>query len=371
MLDVRTATVRFGDHTALDAVDLTVADAEICCILGPSGSGKSTLLRAIAGLEPLHAGRVAWDGQDLARVPVHQRRFGLMFQDHALFPHRDVLGNVAFGLRMQRLPRAEVEARARAALARVRLSGFEARRVRELSGGEQQRVALARALAPEPRLLMLDEPLGSLDRALRERLVIDLSELLRSLGVTTLFVTHDQDEAFSLADRVVLMRNGRIEQAGSPTEVWAHPATPGAARFLGFSNLVPGAVARRCLSTPFGSRSVPAGGPDDGPVWVATRPDGLRLVDSPAGSAGAGGTAIGPIAGEVVGCTFRRDHFLVRVRPDVGETGTGRGALELLEVADDHARAPGDRVQVALVAVDPVLLDREERVVAFGADGSP
>ena len=165
MLTVRDLTVRYGSFAALEHIDLSVADNEIVCVLGPSGSGKSTLLRAVAGLATDANGRLAWDGVDLAHVPPHRRGFGLMFQDHALFPHRDVLGNVSFGLRMQRLARGEVDRRARAAIDRVGLGGFEHRRVSELSGGEQQRVALARALAPEPRLLMLDEPLGALDRS--------------------------------------------------------------------------------------------------------------------------------------------------------------------------------------------------------------
>ena len=244
MLELAGVRVRYGDTVALDGVDLTVADREIVCVLGPSGSGKSTLLRAIAGLEHPTTGTIRWDGGDLEDVAPHRRRFGLMFQDHALFPHRDVLGNVAFGLRMQRRPAHAVDAEARGALARVGLAGFESRRVHELSGGEQQRVALARALAPDPRLLMLDEPLGSLDRELRERLAAELRALFVELGVTALFVTHDQDEAFALADRVVIMRAGRIEQAGPPQEVWQRPASEPTARFLGFANVFDGAVRR-------------------------------------------------------------------------------------------------------------------------------
>jgi len=220
MLRLEQVSVTFDAFTAVDAVDLEVADGEIICVLGPSGSGKSSLLRAIAGLEPDARGRVSWDDADLADVPAHRRGFGLMFQDHALFPHRDVVGNVAFGLRMQRVPRAEIESRARDALTLVGMAGFEHRRITELSGGEQQRVALARALAAAPRLLMLDEPLGALDRSLRERLVTELRALFVRLGLTILFVTHDHDEAFALADRLVVMHEGRIEQMGTPTGVW-------------------------------------------------------------------------------------------------------------------------------------------------------
>jgi thiamine transport system ATP-binding protein len=350
MLELEGLTVSYDDHVALRDVDLTVADGEICCLLGPSGSGKSTLLRAVAGLEPPTAGRVAWDRRDLARVPVHRRRFGLMFQDHALFPHRDVLGNVAFGLRMQRVAPGEVDARARAALARVGLTGFESRRVRDLSGGEQQRVALARALAPEPRLLMLDEPLGSLDRALRERLVLELSELLRALAVTALFVTHDQDEAFALADRVVLLRDGRIEQVGAPQEVWARPATEAAARFLGFANILPGTVRGGQVATPLGPLAPPPGARPAGAIVVAVRPEGLHLL-----AAGRGA-----IAGTVTGSTFRRDHFLVRVASDAGP----------LEVAAPGPRRAGEAVGVGVDAAAIVLVPTDrERDVASRSDG--
>ena len=233
MLTVEGAIVRYGDRTALDAVALTVADGALVAVLGPSGSGKSTLLRAIAGLEPLTAGRVSWDGDDLARVPPHQRRFGLMFQDYALFPHKDVAGNVAFGLRMQGRSPAEIARRTQEVLALVDLEGFDGRSVTTLSGGEQQRVALARALAPEPRLLMLDEPLGALDRTLRERLTTELEHLLHGIGMTSIYVTHDHAEARAIGDQLVVMRAGKIEQMGTPDQVVAHPANEFVAAFVG------------------------------------------------------------------------------------------------------------------------------------------
>ncbi|MGZ4755131.1 MAG: ABC transporter ATP-binding protein [Acidimicrobiia bacterium] len=315
MLELERLRVQYGDTVALDTVDLTVADREVVCVLGPSGSGKSTLLRATAGLERPIVGRVRWDGEDITNVPPHRRQFGLMFQDHALFPHRDVLGNVAFGLRMQRMAGTTVEDGARAALARVGLAGFEHRRVRELSGGEQQRVALARALAPDPRLLMLDEPLGSLDRELRERLAAELRALFISLEVTALFVTHDQDEAFALADRVVIMRAGTIEQVGAPQEVWRRPATEFAARFLGFANIVDATIDADGVHSAWGvlPRSI-ASGRGDGAVRLAARPDGLRI------------DAGGSVRGRVTGAIFRRDHFLVLVDTELG-------ALEVAAVA--------------------------------------
>lgn len=203
MLRVEGVVVHFGERTVLDGVDLIVGDGEIVAVQGPSGGGKTTLLRVIAGLLRPDAGRVSWDGEDLAGVAPHRRRFGLMFQDNQLFPHRDVGQNVGFGLRMQRRPRGEIDARVAELLALVGLPGYERRRVATLSGGEAQRVALARSLAPEPRLLLLDEPLGALDRDLHDRLAADVRALLKQLGTPAVHVTHDRDEAAVVADRVV------------------------------------------------------------------------------------------------------------------------------------------------------------------------
>ncbi len=244
MLRVEDVVVRFGETEALAGVTLEVAAGEVVTVLGPSGSGKSTLLRVIAGLQRPDAGCVLLGGVDLAGTPPHRRGIGLVFQDHALFHHRDVFGNVAFGLRMRGESRESVEARVREVLELVGLAGFERRAVATLSGGEQQRVALARALAPEPRVLLLDEPLGSLDRRLRDRLLGDLEQVFASLDVTALYVTHDQSEAFALGDRVAVMRAGRVVQVGSADELWAGPADEDTARFLGLSNVRDGVVIR-------------------------------------------------------------------------------------------------------------------------------
>ncbi len=233
MLSVEGVAVVLGGRRVLDGVDVEVDASETVALLGPSGSGKSTLLRAIAGLEPLAAGTIHFGGEDLDGVPPHRRGFGLMFQDGALFPHRDVRGNVEFGLRMAGVDTRDRAARVDEVLALVGLSGFGARRVAQLSGGEQQRVALARTLAPEPRLLMLDEPLGSLDRLLHDRLVDDLRALLAGSGLPALVVTHDHDEARALADRIVLLRDGRVVQAGRPEELSRNPRDEWVARFLG------------------------------------------------------------------------------------------------------------------------------------------
>jgi thiamine transport system ATP-binding protein len=244
MLAVEDVSVRFGGKAALAGVTLEVGDGEVVTVLGPSGSGKSTLLRVIAGLQRPDSGRVLLDGVDLAPIPPHRRGIGLVFQDHALFHHRDVRGNVAFGLRMRGDTSGAIDRRVRELLALVGLAGFERRPVATLSGGEQQRVALARALAPEPRVLLLDEPLGSLDRRLRDGLLEELERIFGELGVTALYVTHDRAEAFALGDRVAVVRAGRVVQVGTADEVWAHPADEDVARFLGLANVSDGRVVR-------------------------------------------------------------------------------------------------------------------------------
>ncbi|TWP48581.1 ABC transporter ATP-binding protein [Lentzea tibetensis] len=239
-LRIEHITVRYGQTTAVDDVSLDIADGEVVALLGPSGCGKSTLLRTVAGLEKADDGEVRWDGDDLTGTPVHERGFGLVFQDGQLFPHRDVAGNVAFGLRMAKVDKEVRLKRIDELLELVGLDGYQHRKVTQLSGGEQQRVALARALAPQPRLLLLDEPLSALDRALREQLAVDLARLLREAGATALVVTHDHDEAFTLADRVAIMRKGKIRQVGPPAEVWREPADVETAKFLGCNKFVPG-----------------------------------------------------------------------------------------------------------------------------------
>jgi ABC-type Fe3+/spermidine/putrescine transport system ATPase subunit len=273
----------------LTGVSLEVERGEIVSLLGPSGSGKTTLLRIIAGLESFEKGRVSLEGQDITRVPVHHRGVVLMFQEYALFPHRSVGENVAFGLRMQQLPRSEIEARVKEMLALVGLQEFRDRNVIELSGGERQRVALARSLAPEPRLLLLDEPLGSLDRTLRERLLEDLNAVLRRLRVTTIVVTHDQAEAFALADRVALLHETRVIQTGAPEEIYRYPATPWVARFLGLVNLFSAeVVGDRTVKAPFGTLTFDPGDFASGRLDSGMRgtllvlPWGIRFVDDDA-----------------------------------------------------------------------------------------
>ena len=265
MLELSDVTVAFDGTVAVDGVDLTVADGDVLAVLGPSGCGKSTLLRAIAGLEPA-AGTVAWDGADLAGTPTHRREFALMFQDGQLFDHLTVARNVGYALRLRGADRRAVRAEVDDLLALVGLAGYADRLPRTLSGGERQRVALARSLAAHPRLILLDEPLSALDAGLRVRLGADLRRILVEAGTTALLVTHDQDEAFAVADRVALMRAGRIVQEGPVGEVWARPVDDQAREFLGARRSFAGDDAARILAA--------AGLPDEDGVTIVVRPSG-------------------------------------------------------------------------------------------------
>jgi thiamine transport system ATP-binding protein len=294
-LEVIGVTVTRGEVVACDEVDLSVARGETVAVLGPSGSGKSSLLRAIAGLEPLRSGSVRFDGVDLAEVAVHRRGFGVMFQDLALFPHLDVAGNVEYGPRVSGVDPTTRRRDAAAWIDAVGLTELSRRRVHQLSGGERQRVALARVLASGPRLLLLDEPLGSLDRRLRSELTSDLRRLVRSSGVPTVVVTHDHDEAFALADRIVVLRSGRIVQDGPPESVWRAPIDEWTSDFVGHPAAIDATAEGGILATPWGNVAVewpddelrlvvPSAAvhlADDGP-WSATvesvRPSRDRII---------------------------------------------------------------------------------------------
>ncbi len=336
LLEVHRLTKSFTEGRFPDDISFAVDEGEILCLLGPSGCGKTTLLRLIAGLETPDSGKVLFEGRDIRDLPVHQRNFGLMFQDQALFPHKNVFGNIAFGLRMQRLPKEEIRARVAEVLDLVGLVGFERRDVNQLSGGEQQRVALARSLAPRPRLLMLDEPLASLDRALRERLMNELRAILKGAGVTAIYVTHDQQEAFAVADRVVIMNQGRKVQEGRPEEVYQRPATEFVARFLGLENLLPGQVVEAgpplVVETTLGrlttmdSPALPVGRA----VTVLVRPEGARCR-------GGGVPADNLIVGQVQARSFRGGHYQITI---------AAGGMSLRFELDIHGAAPevGERV---------------------------
>ena len=237
----------FGDVVAVDSVDLDVTDGEFLTLLGPSGSGKTTVLRMIAGFEQPTSGTIELAGVDVTEVPPYNRDVNTVFQDYALFPHMDVLSNVEYGLKVKKVPKAERRQRAEEALASVRLAEYGSRKPSQLSGGQRQRVALARALVNRPRVLLLDEPLGALDLKLREQMQVELKELQRAVGITFVFVTHDQEEALTMSDRIAVFDAGRIAQIGTPVEIYEHPQTPFVAGFVGVSNLLEAGVAATLL----------------------------------------------------------------------------------------------------------------------------
>ena len=325
MLTVSGVSVALGGRTVVEDVGFTLPSGEVLAVLGPSGCGKSTLLRAVAGLEPLASGAVSYDGRDLARVPTHRRGFALMFQDGQLFWHTDVAGNVAYPLRLRRRPRAEVRARVEELLDLVGLPGYGARSPATLSGGERQRVALARSLAAEPRLLLLDEPLSALDRELRERLAQDLRRILNAERTTALLVTHDQEEAFAVADRMAVMRRGRLVQEGTLAEVWSAPVDAETAGFLGYATVLHGAAAEHLL----GAAGAPGTGRVAGVAGVALRRSALRVAPQ------------GPLCGRVVEARLTPELLrLVVVLPEVGEVHA---------VADRNAAVvPGHEVHLTV-----------------------
>ena len=312
-LQVSDLTVRFGETVAVDHVDLEVPAGSVVAVLGPSGCGKSTLLRAVAGLEVPASGTVAYDGHDLAGTPTHKRGFALMFQDGQLFEHLDVAANIAYPLRLRHSPahrsRGSRAERVAELLELVGLEGYADRSPATLSGGERQRVALARALAVDPRLLLLDEPLSALDRGLRERLATDLHDILRKAGATAMLVTHDQEEAFAVADRMAVMREGRIVQGGTLDEVWRQPADGWTAQFLGYATVLTGDRARllRDLAAPTATWQA-----------VALRRSALRVDPS------------GPLTATVEEARVTPDQ--IRVQLDVDGAGSLPGG-----------RRPGDR----------------------------
>lgn len=327
-LEVRELAKSFvADQPILAGLNFTIGQGTIVCLLGASGSGKTTLLRMLAGLEQADDGTLRWEGQDLRDVPVHARQFGFMFQDHVLFPHKNVSDNIGYGLQMRRWPRPQIRARVAEMLALVRLEGYEGRRVQELSGGEVQRVALARSLAPSPRLLLLDEPLSSLDRNLRDELAAELRSILKALRITAIYVTHDQDEAFAVADQIMLLHAGQILRCATPEELHWHPGSVYAARFLRMHNIL--ALAQ---GLPSWLRSAPAADPTEAP-FLLIRPDALVMT--------SGYPEAIAIAARVTSMTFRGRLYEVE-----------------LEVLDAQTPSVMLCLDVPLADADPELVTR-------------
>jgi ABC-type Fe3+/spermidine/putrescine transport system ATPase subunit len=356
MLELKNISKTYEGKPLLRDISFKVGKGETVCLLGASGSGKSTILRIIAGLENAEGGQILFDGMDLAQTPPHLRDFGLVFQDYGLFPHLDVFENVAFGLKMRaarrmRSPahlgtlhlrwravpgenvpyarntfnRGEIQRRVREMLELVNLQGFESRNVTDLSGGEQQRVALARALAPQPRLLMFDEPLGALDRSLKEDLLDELRGILHRTEIPAIYVTHDQEEAFAVADRILVLHDGVILRNAAPHEIWREPKSAFVARFLGVGNVIEGrVVAGNKVKTQFGTFPLNCGHahkPNEKiPLLVQHSPSPLRRGD--------GGEVSGEIQLTVEDVIFRRDQFQVRGRGvALGGEAVSKGGL--------------------------------------------
>ena len=306
-LELQNVTKTFGDHKAVNAIDLAVRKGEFVSLLGPSGCGKTTTLQMIAGFVPLTSGRIQLDGRDLADVKPAERGLGIVFQSYALFPHMTAAQNVAFGLEMRNVPREDRDRRVREALALVGLAGFEERFPRRMSGGQQQRVALARALVIRPQILLLDEPLSNLDAKLREEMQIELRQIQRNLGTTTILVTHDQHEAMALSDRIVVMNKGVIEQIGSPQDSYQNPASAFVAQFLGKTNSFAGEAQSVQGGTRIriGDYMYAAAGQASGSVTVTVRPE--RVGFATAGLPGTVRTRI-----------FQGNHWLFQIETSVG-----------------------------------------------------
>ncbi|HEY7429300.1 MAG TPA: ABC transporter ATP-binding protein [Streptosporangiaceae bacterium] len=333
----------YGQVKALDGLDLTLHQGELVVLLGPSGCGKTTTLRLLAGLEDADEGRIMVGGNDVTHLSANKRDMGMVFQAYSLFPHMTVKDNVAFGLRLRRQAKADRDDRAMEMLDLVGLTEQAGRYAHQLSGGQQQRVALARALAIEPQVLLLDEPLSALDAKVRAQLRDQIRRIQLEVGITTLFVTHDQEEALAIADRVGVMREGRIEQLGSPTDIYSRPATPFVAEFVGLTNRLAGevkaggSVTVRGCTLPLVDPAVP-----EGPVVALVRPEAVTLASQSAGEAG-------PLNGTVIATTFL--GATSRVTVDLGDSTI----LAQLPTAEASSLSAGSQVTLA-IRPDPVLV---------------
>ena len=335
-------TRRYGAVTALDGLDLTLQPGELVALLGPSGCGKTTTLRLLAGLEDADTGTITVAGKDITRLSASKRDMGMVFQAYSLFPHMTVVQNVAFGLRLRRMPKADREKRALDMLDLVGLSEQAGRYAHQLSGGQQQRVALARALAIEPQVLLLDEPLSALDAKVRAQLRDQIRRIQLEVGITTLFVTHDQEEALAIADRVGVMRDGRLEQLAPPTEVYSRPATAFVAEFVGLTNKLAGTVSGTTVTVRGRDLPLVDTATPPGPVTALVRPEAVTLA--------TGGTDDGgPLTGTVIATTFL--GATSRVTADLGDTTI----MAQLPTADAAELTAGSRVTLT-IRPDPVLV---------------
>jgi putative spermidine/putrescine transport system ATP-binding protein len=337
---------RYGTVTALDGLSLTLAPGELVALLGPSGCGKTTALRLLAGLEEADGGRIVIGGKDVTGLPANRRNIGMVFQAYSLFPHMVAWENVAFGLQMRRVGTAERKQRALDMLELVGLGRFANRYANQMSGGQQQRVALARALAIQPQVLLLDEPLSALDAKVRSRLRDEIRRVQLEVGTTTLFVTHDQEEALAIADRVGVMQSGKLEQLGPPTLVYSRPATPFVADFVGLTNRIEGTVRRGAVEVR--GTSIPLVHPDvpDGPATALIRPEAVTL-------AADGDLKAGPLVGTVIAVAFL--GAVSRVTVDLGDITV----LAQLPTSAASQHSAGTKVRLEL-RTDPVLIQREE-----------
>ncbi|WP_334174228.1 ABC transporter ATP-binding protein [Pseudoxanthobacter sp.] len=355
LLHLENVSKRYGSVRVLDGIDITVADNEFLTILGPSGSGKTTILRIIGGFETVDGGRLMFEGRDLAAVPINRRPFNTVFQDYALFHHMTVAANVGYGLKVRGRPKAEIAGKVAAVLDTVGLGALGGRYPAQLSGGQRQRVALARAIVCEPRLILLDEPLSALDVELRAQMQRFLKDLQRRLGIAFVFITHDQEEAIALSDRIIVVNRGRIEQQGSPEALYRRPRTPFTAAFLGENNLIPGRLeasdGRLCrVLSPAGRVVAAADGPPPATgsaVLVAIRPEHIALL--PAGQAGADG-----VIATVTDVRFLGASVVI----ELAAPALGDAVLKVRRLADGSAAAirPGDSLSLSWSAEDAAVL---------------
>lgn len=343
IIDIRHISKSFGDKKVLDDINLSVRRGEFVTLLGSSGCGKTTLLRIIGGFEHADEGAVALSGEDLTGVPPYKRQLNTVFQRYALFPHLDVYDNIAFGMKLKNIPEDEIDARVRKMLKLVNLTDYEDRDVNSLSGGQQQRVAIARALANSPKVLLLDEPLSALDRKMRLEMQLELKEMHKKLGITFIYVTHDQEEALTLSDTIVVMNDGKIQQIGTPIDIYNEPQNEFVAAFIGESNILDGVMPcdRKVLFAGHEFDCVDEGFGENEPVNVVVRPEDIYLVNKVDG---------GQLSAKVESCTFKGVHYEIYALTDTGYE---------LQIEDYNPFEPGSTVGVIIKPQDIQVMHKE------------